>query len=219
MITSGVHSIFLFTKANEVLSRLDHGRSHVDKKEKETDSSQLREKIPSKRTYRMKNVWVADTLGQFFVTGPFVPAETSSQCYCQIWGQDVSVITHEIHEILRHFPGTKRFHSWPVGSMRTQMQACVYFRLKLPYRALVGTVTWVHPQSPLGCQRPGIFFYEDLIMNSCGAVDPILPILAKMSSLVEVPMILVSCPTWSKLTQTLSKCGPCQSHLWSRLDK
>ena len=65
--------------------------------------------VRSKRTYKMKKVWGEDELGLFFVTGPTDASRKASHFLCRICRKDVSVMTHGVHEILRHYQGTKHF--------------------------------------------------------------------------------------------------------------
>ena len=134
----------------------------------------------------MKKVWAASELGRFFVTGPTDASGKPSHFYCPLCRKDVSVLTHGMHEILRHYQGTKRFPrdqrlrletpGWSVldfegNAMRDEEVA------RQRDRILRG------PQVVRDREYP---FAEDLIADSSGTVDASLPVLAKVSSLVEV---------------------------------
>ena len=67
---------FCLVELNEVLDRLKQGPSQSpqrvetsDTSGDETDASQGRRKVRSRKTYRMKKVYAATELGRFFVTG------------------------------------------------------------------------------------------------------------------------------------------------------
>ena len=48
-------------------------------------------------------------MGRFLVTGPMDASGKPSLFYCRTCKKDVSVLTHGIHEILRHYQVTKHF--------------------------------------------------------------------------------------------------------------
>ena len=72
---------WLFTGLDDVLGRVErkdqssprtvpHTFGTTDTSGDETEGSEPRRRIRSKRTFKMKKVWGADELGRFFVTGP-----------------------------------------------------------------------------------------------------------------------------------------------------
>ena len=109
--------LFCLVELNEVLDRLRQGPSQSssqrvetsDTSGDETDASQGRRKILSKKTYRMKKVYAATELGRFFVTGASDAANMPSHFYCRLCRKNVSVLTHGHHEVLRHFQGRRHF--------------------------------------------------------------------------------------------------------------
>ena len=109
--------LFCLVELNEVLDRLRLGPSQSspqrvetsDTSGDETDASQGRRKILSKKTYRMKKVYAATELGRFFVTGESDAANMPSHFYCRLCRKNVSVLTHGHHEALRHFQGRRHF--------------------------------------------------------------------------------------------------------------
>ena len=69
----------------------------------ETNASQGRRKILSKKTFGMKKVYAATELDRFSVTGPLDATKMPSHFYCRVCRKNVSVLTHGHHEVLRHF--------------------------------------------------------------------------------------------------------------------
>ena len=113
-------SAWLFTGLDDVLGRVQrmeqglpgavpHASQTSDTSGDETDVSEPRRKVRSKKTFKMKKVWGASELGRFFVTCPTDASGKPSQFYCRLCRKDVSVLTHGMHEILRHYQGTKHF--------------------------------------------------------------------------------------------------------------
>ena len=51
----------------------------------------------------------ADEVGRFLVTAASIAAGKPSHFYCRICRNDVSVLTHGVYEMLRHFQGLKLF--------------------------------------------------------------------------------------------------------------
>ena len=101
---------------NEMLDRLRQGPSQSLQRVEtsntsgdETDASQGRRKVLSKKTFRMKKVYAATELGRFFVTGPLDAANMPSHFYCRLCQKNVSLLTHGDHEVLRHFQGRRHF--------------------------------------------------------------------------------------------------------------
>ena len=74
-----------------------------------SDMGEPRRRLRSKRTYKMKKAWRTKDVGQYFVTGPTDVATKPSHFFCRICRKEVSVLTHDYHEILRHFQGNKHF--------------------------------------------------------------------------------------------------------------
>ena len=152
----------------------------------------------------MKKVWGANEVGQFFVTGATDAVGKPSHFYCRVCRKDVSVLTHGPHEILRHYQGVKHF-------ARDQR-----LRLETP-----GWRVLDFEGDPLSKgeleRRKGHILQgslvvrdrKDLIVDESGALDARLPVVAKVSSLVEVlrlggPYELVS-QLWSQFTLIASR--------------
>ena len=151
----------------------------------ETDASQGRQKILSRKTFRMKKVYAATELGRFFVTGPIDAANMPSHFYCWVCRNNGSVLTHGHHEVLRYFQGRHHF----ARDQRLRLDTPGWRMLELEGNPL--------SEDELERQRENIQkgplvvrdrehpFTEDLITDEAGVIDPQLPVLAKVSCLVD----------------------------------
>ena len=212
-----LHCIFLFTELDAVLQHLGEksarpGTHVADTTESSADESEAghpRRRVRSKRTFRMKKVWGADEVGQFFVTGATDAAGKPSHFYCRVCRKDVSVLTHGPQEILRHYQGVKHF-------ARDQR-----LRLETPGWRVLDFEGNPLSESELERRREHILrgplvvrdreypFAEDVIIDESGAPDSTLPVVAKVSSLIETlrlggPYELVS-QLWSQFTLIASR--------------
>ena len=154
----------------------------------------------------MKKVRGADEVGRFFVTGATDAAGKPSRFFCRICRKEVSVFTHEV---LRHFQGVKHFAhdqrlrletpGWRVldfkrNSLRESEPDCQRERI------LRGSLVFWYPKCP---------FAEDLSVDDSGAPVATLPVLAKMSSRIQV--LRLGGPyepiyqLWSEFTLTASR--------------
>ena len=134
----------------------------------------------------MKKSYTTDELARFFVTGPTDASTKLSEFYCRIWRKDVSVLTHGSSEVLRQFQGIRHF-------ARDQ---CL--RFETPGWPVLGFHDEPLTKNELERQRDKILrgpliardreypFREDLIPDALGNTDPQLPVLAKVSSPVNV---------------------------------
>ena len=184
--------IFVLAELNEVLDRLKQGPSQSPQRietsetsRDETNASKGRRKILSKKIFRMKKVYAATELGRFFVTGPLDAANMPSHFYCRVCRKNVSVLTHEHHEVLRHFQGSRHF----VHDQRLRLETPGWRVLDFQGNPL--------SEDELECQREKIrkgslvvrdrehAFAEDLITDEAAVVDSQLPVLAKVSCLVD----------------------------------
>ena len=141
--------------------------------------SEPRRRVRRKKTFKKKKVWGASELGRFFVTGPTDASWKPSHFYRRLCRKDVSVLTHGMHEILRHYQGTKHFP-------RDQ-----HLRLETPGWRVLDFEGNVMRDEEVARQRDRILrgpqvvrdreypFAEDLIADSSGTVDAGLPVLAK----------------------------------------
>ena len=130
-------------------------------------------------------MYAATELGRFFVTGPSDAANMPSHFYCWVCRKNVSVLTHGHHEVLWHSQGSRHFardqhlrlgtpgwrvldfHGNPISEDELERQ-----REKIRGGPLV-VRDREHP------------FAEDLITNEAGFVDLQLPVLTKVSCLVD----------------------------------
>ena len=189
-------SVVLFAELDEVLDKLNQGPSvsqepqrvidTTDTSGEETDTSQPRRRVRSKRTFKMKKSYATSELAQFFVTGPTDASTKLSEFYCRLCRKDVWVLTHGSPEVLRHFQGIRHF-------ARDQR-----LRLETPGWRVLGFDGKPLTEDELERQREKILraplvvrdreypFREDLIPDASGNTDPQLPVLAKVSSLVDV---------------------------------
>ena len=185
---------FLLTELNEVLDRLKQEPSQSPQESRsrdvgnsgdETDTSIGRRRILSKKTFRMKKVYLATELGRFFVTGLSDAANVPSRFHCRVCRRNVSVLTHGHYEMLWHFQGSRNF-------ARDQR-----LRLELPGWRVLDFHRNPLSEDELERQRKKIRkgpfvvrdrghpFAEDLITDEDGVVDLQLPVLTKMSCLVD----------------------------------
>ena len=157
----------------------------TDTSEEDTDIEQPRRRVRSRRTIKMKKGYAVGELAQFFFTGPTDAANKLSQFYCRVCRKDVSVLTHGGYEIIRHFQGRRYF-------ARDQR-----LRLETPGWQVLDFDGNPLPEDKLERQREKIMlapvvvrdreypFREDLIPDASGNVDPQLPMLVKVSCLID----------------------------------
>ena len=158
----------------------------TDTSGEDTDTSQPRRRVRSESTFKMKKSYATDELARFFVTAPTDASAELSAFYCQICQKDVSVLTHGSSEVLGHLQGIQHF-------ARDER-----LRLETPGWRVLGFDGKPLTEYELARQRdkflraPSVVrdrkypFREDLISDASGNTDPQLPVLAKVSSLVDV---------------------------------
>ena len=166
----------------------------------------------------MKKSYATSELARFFVTGPTDASTKLSEFYCRLCRKDVLVLTHGSPEVLRHFKGIRHF-------ARDQR-----LRLETPGWRVLGFDGKPLTEEELERQRDKILwaplvvrdrkypFREDLIPDASGKTDPQLPVLAKVSSLVDVLQLggsneLVE-RLWERFVLTASRVNV--SVTWSR---
>ena len=132
-----------------------------------------------------------------------------SHLYCRFCRNDVSVLTHGPHEILLYYQGVKHFaHDQRLrvetpGWRVLDFEGNPFSQSELERRKehiLRGPLVFRDREYP---------FAEDLIVGESGALDATLPVVAKVSSLIEVlrlggPYELVS-QLWSQFTLIASR--------------
>ena len=185
--------LFCLVELNEVLDRLRQGPSQSspqrvetsDTSGDETDASQGRRKILSKKTYRMKKVYAATELGRFFVTGASDAANMPSHFYCRLCRKNVPVLTHGHHEVLRHFQGRRHF----ARDQRLRLETPGWRVLDFQGNPLTEDELERQRESiekgPLVVRDREHPFAEDLISDEAGVIEPQLPVLTKVSCLVD----------------------------------
>ena len=151
----------------------------------ETEGSEPQKGVRSKRTFEMQKVWGADELSCFFLTGPTDASGKPSHFYCHICRKDVSMITHGIHEILRHYEGTKHFPRDERLRLKTAGWHVLDFEDNvLREEEVERQREWIL-RTTLVVKYREYPFSEDLVVDSSGSVDVSLPVLAIVSALVK----------------------------------
>ena len=177
---------------NEVLDRLKQVPSQslqrietLDTSGDETDASKGRRKILSKKTFRMKKVYAAAELSRFFVKGPSDAANMTSVFYCWMCRKNESVLTHGHHEVLWHFQGSRHF----ARDQRLRLETSGWRVLDFHGNPLSEDEPERQREKiktgPLVVRDREHPFAEDLITNEAGVDGPQLPVLTKVSCLVD----------------------------------
>ena len=188
-------SVISLSELDEVLDKLNQGRSipqqqqrvleTTDTSGEDTDIGQLRRGVRSRRIIKMKKGYAVGELAQFFVTGPTDAANKLSEFYCQLCRKDVSVLTHGSYEIIRHFQGLRHF----VRDQRLRLETPSWQVLDFDGNPLLEDELERQRQKimlpPLVVRDREYPFREDLIPDASGNVDPPLPMLAKVSCLID----------------------------------
>ena len=187
-------SVVLFAELDEVLDKLNQGPSAArppivettETSGEETDTSQPRRRVRSKRTFKMKKSYATSELAWSFVTGPTDASTKLSEFYCQLCRKDVSVLTHGSSEVLRHFQGIRLF----ARDQRLRLETPGWRGLGFDGKPLTEDELERQRekilQAPLVVRDREYPFREDLIPDASGNTDPQLSVLAKVSSPVDV---------------------------------
>ena len=221
-------SVSLFAELDEVLNELNQGTSASQQQQRatdttdtsgeETDTSQPRRRVRSKRAFKMKKSYATSELARFFVTGPTDASTKLREFYCRLSRKDVSVLTHGSPEVLRHFQGIRHF----ARDRRLRLETPGWRVLGFDGKPL--TEDELERQldkilrTPLVVRDREYPFREDLIPDASGNTDPQLPVLVKFSSLVDVLQLggsfgLVE-RLWERFVLTASRVNV--SVTWSR---
>ena len=186
---------YFVVRVDEVLDKLNQGPpisqqqqrvlETTDTSGEDTDIEQPRRRVRSRRTFKMKKGYAVGELAQFIVTGHTDAANKLSEFYCRVCWKDVSVPTHGGYEIIQHFQGLRHF----ARDRRLRLETPGWRVLDFDGNPL--------PEDELERQREKIMlaplvvrdrdypFREDLIPDASGNVDPQLPMLAKVSCLID----------------------------------
>ena len=188
--------VILFSELDEVLGKLRQGPSVAQQQQQrvpdttdtsgeDTDFEQPRRRVRSRRTFKMERGYAVGELAQFFVTEPTDAANKLSEFYCRVCWKDMSVLTHGAYEIIRNFQGHRHF----ARDQRLRLETTGWRVLDFDGNPL--------PEDELEREREKIMlaplvvrdreypFREDLTPDASGNVDPRLPMLAKLSCLVD----------------------------------
>ena len=207
----------MFTELDAVLQHLGqstarpgvHAVETSDSSVGESEATHSRRRVRSKRTFKMKKVWGANEVGQFFVTGATDAAGKPSHFNCRVCRKDASVLTHGPHEIFRHYQGVKHF----ARDQRLRLETPGWRVLDFEGNPLSENELERRREhilrGPLVVRDREYPLAEDLIIDESGAPDATLPVVAKLSSLIETlrlggPYELVS-QLWSQFTLIASR--------------
>ena len=157
-----------------------------DNSEDETDASKWRRKILSKKKiFHMKKVYPATKLRRFFVTGPSDAANMPNLFYCRLCRKNVSVLTHGHHVVLRHLQGSRHFaHDQRLRLETPGWRVLDFHGNPLSEDELERQREKIRTGPLVVCDREHPFA-EDLITDGACVVDPQLPVLTKLSCLVD----------------------------------
>ena len=151
----------------------------------------------------------ATELGRFFVTGPSHSANMPSHFYCRVCWKNVSVLTHGHHEVLRHFQGSRHFARDQRLRLETLGWRVVDFQGNALSQDELEREREKNRKGPLVVRDREHPFAEDLITDEAGVVDPQLPVLIKVSCLVDALKMAGSYGLIEKLwAQSFLTAGP-----------
>ena len=195
-----MHAHLLFLGLDDVLSRLEQVEQRPsralprlggtsDTSGDESDIGEPRPRLRSKKTYKMKNAWGTSDVRRFFVPAPTNVATKTSHFSCRICRKDVSVLTHGHHEVLRQFQGSKHFPCDQRLRLETPGWGVLYYEGNAMSPAEVKRQRERMMRVPLVVRDREYPFSENVIVDETGAVEPNLGVMAKVSSLIEVPRL------------------------------
>ena len=160
----------------------------------------------------------ADELDRFFVTGATDVAGKPSHFYCPICCKDVSVLTNGPHAVLRHFQGVKHFAPDQQPRLETPGWRVLDFEGNSLSESELERQKERILRGPLVTWDRECPFAEDLLVEESGTPDATLPVLAKVSSLIEVLQLggtyELLHQLWSQFTLTANRMNT--GVIWSR---
>ena len=119
------------------------------------------------------------------MTGPLDAANMPSKFYCRLYRKNVSVLTHGHHEVLRHFQGRRHF----ARDQRLRLETPGWRVLEFQGNPLgedeLERQREKIQKGPLVVRDSEHPFAEDLITDETGVIDLQLPVLVKVSCLVD----------------------------------
>ena len=124
-------------------------------------------------------------LGRFFVTGPLDAANMPSHFYCRVCRKNVSLLTHGHHEVLRHFRGRRHFARDQRLRLETPGWRVLDFQGNPLNEEELERQREKIQKGPFAVRDREHPSAEDLICDEAGVVDPQLPVLTKLSCLVD----------------------------------
>ena len=133
----------------------------------------------------MNKVYAATELGKFFVTGPSDAANMPSHFYCRLCRKNVSVLTHGHHEVLLHFQRRRHFARDQRLPLETPGWRVLDFQGNPLTEDELERQRENIQKGPLVVRDCEHSFAEDLISDEAGVIDPQLPLLTKVSCLVD----------------------------------
>ena len=218
--------MILLSELDEVLDKLNQrpstSRSSIvettDTSGEDKDTGQPRRRVRSKRTFKMKKGYATIELARFSVNGPTDASTKLSEFYCRVCRKDVSVLTHGSSEVLRQFQGIRHF----ARDQRLRLETPGWRVLDFDGKPLTeDELERQHDKmlrAPLVVREREYPFRDDLIPDASGNIDPQLPVLAKVSSLVDVLQMGESYELverlWERFVLTASRVNV--SVAWSR---
>ena len=198
LLLSELDELFDQQKRGPSVSQLSAAET-TDISGEETDAGQPQQKVLSKQTFKMKNVFATDELARFFVTGTTGASKILSEFYCRVCWKDESVLTPGVSETLRQFQEIRHV----ARNQRLCLETPGWRIFDYNGNSLI--------EDELEKQRDKILrpplvvrdreypIREDLIWDASRNVDPQLPILAKVSSLSDVLQLAGSCELVERL--------------------
>ena len=119
------------------------------------------------------------------MTGPSEAANMPSHFYCRLCRKNVSVLTHGHHEVLRHFQGRRHFGRDQRLRLETPGWRVLDFQGNPLTEDELERQRENIQKGPLVVRDQEHPFAEDLISDEAGVIDPQLPVLTKVSCLVD----------------------------------
>ena len=210
--------VFLLTELKEVLNRLKQGASQSPQRVEtsgtsgdETDTSKGRRKILSKKIFRMKKVYAATELGRFFATRPSDAANMPCHFFCRVCLKNVSVLTHGI---IKCCGISKAVVTLPVISAWVWKHRVLDFHGNPLSEDELERQRKTIRNGPFAVRDREHPFAEDLITDESGVVDSQLPVLTKVSCLVDALKMGGSYELIAKLwAQLVLTAGPVNSEV------
>ena len=147
----------------------------------------------------MKKVYAATELGKFFLTGLSDAVNMPSHFYCRVCQRNVFVLIYGHREVLRHFQGSHHFAHDQRLRLETPGWRVLDFRGNPLCEDELERQREKIRKVPLLVRDREHSFAEELISDEAGVVDPQLPVLTKVSCLVDALKMGGNCELIEKL--------------------